>query len=60
MTPGHYDEKVQQCIKMMRNCTNVRAVKALQRLAEDYAAMAAALRRKDAGEHEQAIAVDAC
>jgi hypothetical protein len=44
---------------MMRSCTNVRAVKALQRLADDYRAIAAAHRRKDAGEHEQAIAVDA-
>jgi hypothetical protein len=52
MIPDRYDEKVQQCVKMMRSCTNTRAVKALQRLAEDYRTIAAARRREDTEELE--------
>jgi hypothetical protein len=58
MTPEYYDEKAQHCFNLIRSCRDARALSALKKLAEEYTAMAAALRRKDAEEHEHAVGVD--
>ena len=46
-SPRYYEERVQQCLRLGRHCLDYHAIEALARLAEEYGAMAEALRRKE-------------
>ena len=46
-SPRYYEERAQQCLRLGRHCLDYHANEALARLAEEYGAMAEALRRKE-------------
>jgi len=48
MTAEQYEEKAAQCLRLVRTCVDKAAIKALRKLAEEYTAMAEAIRVKEA------------
>jgi hypothetical protein len=46
MAPEYYDEKAQQCQRLLRQCLDPSAVEALKKLAREYDLMARTLRTK--------------
>jgi len=46
-TAEWYEEKAAQCIRLARSCIDSAALRTLMKLAGEYLAMAAALRRKE-------------
>jgi hypothetical protein len=51
MTREQYEQKAQQCRRLMRDCYDPTAFEGLERLAKEYSAMAALLRNKERGDH---------
>jgi len=44
----YYEEKAQHCMRMIKNCHDLKAVQKLSRLVREYRATADSLRRKEA------------
>jgi hypothetical protein len=58
-TPRYYQEKARQCLRLMRNCLDNTAIETLTRLAQEYGAMAEALKQKESTETTpQPVAVE--
>jgi len=49
LTAEQCEQKARQCERLARSCTDRAAMKAIKEMADEYTAMAAALRRKTPG-----------
>jgi len=48
-----YERKAQQCLRLIRRCTDPTAIETLRRLAQEYTAIASTLRSKNHGAAEK-------